>query len=106
MGGDFRGVIEFLLMAKRSEEAFNLAKLHGQMEMYTRVLGDEIAPEDAQNVAAHYESQHELGKAGHFYSLCGQYSKASSSSSSAARRRSIARSRSSARRATTCSPIH
>merc|ERR1719502_2506534 len=38
--GDFRGAIEFLLMAKRSEEAFNLAKLHGQMEMYARVQGD------------------------------------------------------------------
>lgn len=29
--GDFRGAIEFLLMAQRSDEAFNLAKAQNQV---------------------------------------------------------------------------
>ncbi|KAH8074262.1 hypothetical protein JL721_1813 [Aureococcus anophagefferens] len=74
--GDFRGAIEFLLMAKRSDEAFNLSKLHSQMDVYTAVLGDAIAPDDALSVAQHYEAVHELGLAGQFYALCGQYPRA------------------------------
>ena len=74
--GNFRGAIEFLLMAKCSEEAFALAKTHDCMDVYTKVLGDGIGPEEAQSVASFYEGQHELGQAGHFYSLCGQYARA------------------------------
>jgi WD repeat-containing protein 19 len=73
---DFRGAIEFLLMASRSLEAFNLAKSHACMELYTSVLGDKISPDDAMEVARYYETQSDLGKAGQFYSLCNQYNKA------------------------------
>ncbi|GMH58387.1 hypothetical protein TrST_g1003 [Triparma strigata] len=73
---DFRGAIEFLLMASRSEEAFALAKSHVCMELYTSVLGDKISPDDAREVAHYYETQNSLGKAGQFYSMCGQYNRA------------------------------
>eukprot|EP00952_Eustigmatos_sp_NYUAD-ZCMA_P003986 17468-Eustigmatos_ZCMA.PRE.1 len=33
--GDFRGAIEFLLMAQRSEESFNISKAQNQVETYT-----------------------------------------------------------------------
>ena len=33
--GDYKGAIEFLLMAKRSEDAFGLAKAHDQMDAYS-----------------------------------------------------------------------
>jgi len=74
--GDFRGAIEFLLMAQRSEEAFELSKAHGHMELYTSVLGDRMSPDDALNVAKHFESIHESALAGKFYAVCGQYAKA------------------------------
>lgn len=35
--GDWKGAIEFLLMAKRTSDAFNLAKTHGQMDVFTKV---------------------------------------------------------------------
>jgi WD repeat-containing protein 19 len=73
---DFRGAIEFLLMASRSLEAFNLAKSHVCMDLYTSVLGDKISPDDALEVAHYYETQNDLGKAGQFYSMCGQYNRA------------------------------
>jgi len=74
--GDFRGAIEFLLMAQRSEEAFNLAKSQNQVETYAKVLGEHISPDEARNVAHYYETRQDLGKAGRFYGLCGQYARA------------------------------
>ena len=63
--GDFRGAIEFLLLAHRADEAFALAKAHeGQMDAYTALLGDDIGPDDALNVAQYYESVHAPGTAG------------------------------------------
>ncbi|CAN0224902.1 unnamed protein product, partial [Hapterophycus canaliculatus] len=41
-----------------------------------KVLGTDVSPEDALSVARFYEGQHELGKAGKFYSLCGQHHRA------------------------------
>lgn len=36
--GDWEGAIEFLLMAKRTADAFSLAKSHAQMGTFTKVL--------------------------------------------------------------------
>jgi WD repeat-containing protein 19 len=35
--GNYRGAIEFLLMAKCSDDAFNLAKAHECMDVFTKV---------------------------------------------------------------------
>lgn len=40
--GDWKGAIEFLLMAKRTTDAFSLAKSHGQMDVFTKVY--EVLP--------------------------------------------------------------
>ena len=73
---DWRGAIEFLLMAQRHDEAFALAKAHSEMESYTGVRGDALAADDALRVAKYYETQRELGSAGRFYALCGQHHRA------------------------------
>jgi len=36
--GDFRGAIEFLLLAKKRDDAFALASSHGEMELYVQAL--------------------------------------------------------------------
>ncbi|CAM9457863.1 unnamed protein product [Phaeothamnion confervicola] len=74
--GDWRGAIEFLLMARRSDDALALAKEHGQVEVFAAALGDAISPEEALAVARHFESQREPGRAGRFYALCGQHHRA------------------------------
>jgi WD repeat-containing protein 19 len=70
--GNFRGAIEFLLLAACTEEAFQLAKVHECMDVFTKSLGDGIDSTQAASVAAYYEGLNQLGNAGHFYSLCGQ----------------------------------
>ncbi|CAM9696622.1 unnamed protein product [Ectocarpus sp. 12 AP-2014] len=74
--GDWEGAIEFLLMAKRTADAFSLAKSHARMDIFTKVLGNDVSPDDALSVARFYEGKQELGKAGKFYSLCGQHHRA------------------------------
>jgi WD repeat-containing protein 19 len=73
---DFRGAIEFLLIANKSDEAFKIAQTNGIVEIYTNILGDTICAEDALRVAHFYEKAQDNGKAGKFYAMCGQYSRA------------------------------
>lgn len=64
---DYSGAIEFMLLANRSEDAFNLAQNDpkgGLMEAYTNCLDDRITVEDARRVAIYYEKKTEFGKAG------------------------------------------
>jgi WD repeat-containing protein 19 len=61
---NFRGAIEFLLMAKKSEEAFKLAQSNNQVDTYASLLGENIAGEDAIKVAHFYEKAQDFGKAG------------------------------------------
>jgi WD repeat-containing protein 19 len=70
---DYGGAIEFLLMAQKSEEAFQLAQTHDQMAVYAKALGDTITQEEATDIARYYEQQQNWGKAGEFYTVCGKY---------------------------------
>lgn len=73
---DFRGAIEFLLLANKHDDAIKLAQTHSLVEVYASFLGDTISAEHALKVAHYYEKAQEFGKAGKFYSMCGQYPKA------------------------------
>ena len=73
---NYRGAIEFLMMANKSEDAFNLAQSHSQVDVYASLLGDNIAGEDALRVAHYYEKIQDLGQAGKYYALCSQYQRA------------------------------
>lgn len=73
---NFRGAIEFLLMANKSEDAFKLAQGENLIETYTGVQGDSISVEEARKVAAYYEKMSDYGKAGKFFCMSGQYPRA------------------------------
>jgi hypothetical protein len=59
--GDFRGAIEFLLIAKRHEEAFQIAKDHDEVEMFASALGTEASEAENQRIATFYESKSNWG---------------------------------------------
>eukprot|EP01035_Chromulina_nebulosa_P018174 gene18174-23832_t len=73
---DFRGAIEFLLIANKSEDAFKLAITNNLMDIYTSFIQDTISADDAEKIANYYEKQQDFGKAGRYYSICGKYAKA------------------------------
>lgn len=61
---DYRGAMEFMLIANKSEEAFKLAQTNGIVEVYAGFLGDHMSSEDALRVANFYEKTQDYGKAG------------------------------------------
>jgi len=73
---DFRGAIEFLLLAKKSADAFELATSHDKMDVFENVLGGDGTPEEYNNIAKYWETKQSWAKAAEFYSIAGQYHKA------------------------------
>lgn len=63
-------------MSKCNEEAFNLARLHGLMELYGDSLGKEANPEEYESVALHFENENNNYLAGKFYLLASSYAEA------------------------------
>jgi len=74
--GNYAGAIEFLLMAKRQSEAFELAKTYDGMDMYAEKLGKNGKAENYIQIAKYFENKKDWGRAAHFYAICCQYHKA------------------------------
>lgn len=74
--GDTRTAIEFYLLAKRSEEAFDVAAKNEQMDALTAALGAGGTPEEYKKVAQYYEDRHDHLKAGEFWLLYRDFGKA------------------------------
>ena len=60
---DYRGTIEFLLIANKIDDAFKLAAQQNMMETFTSFLGESISSEDAVKVANFYEKLSDFSKA-------------------------------------------
>ena len=74
--GDFNSAIQFLILSKCVDEAFQLAKQHGKMDLFADIIGDEASIEDYQSIAVYFESERNSLQAGKFYYKAGQHSKA------------------------------
>lgn len=73
--GDYNSAIQFLVISKCVDEAFQLAQQHGKMNLFAEIIGDEATPEDYNSMALHFESEKNGLQAGRFYYKAGHYSK-------------------------------
>lgn len=73
---DYASAIQFLVMSKCNDEAFQLAQQHKQMEVYADIIGTSATPEDYQSIALYFENEKKHLLAGKFFLLCQQYSRA------------------------------
>ncbi|KAJ1556127.1 WD repeat-containing protein 19, partial [Cladochytrium tenue] len=78
---DFRSVVEFLVMAGMTDEAFEVAqvkdmKQHGVMDHFAGLVQNEATPELLGLIAEHFESCGEMFQAGQFYLRTKSYPKA------------------------------
>ena len=71
--GDYASAIQFLVMSKCTEEAFNLARMHGQLELYAESLGQEANPEEYESVAMQFENDNNFYLAGKYYMYASSY---------------------------------
>ena len=74
--GDFNSAIQFLILSKCVDEAFQLAKQHGKMDLFADIIGDEASTEDYHSIAVYFESERNSLQAGRFFAKAGQPSKA------------------------------
>uniref|UniRef100_A0A6I8R870 WD repeat-containing protein 19 n=1 Tax=Xenopus tropicalis TaxID=8364 RepID=A0A6I8R870_XENTR len=75
--GDYGSAIQFLVLSKCNDEAFQLAQQHNQMEIYADIIGSEnTSTEDYQSIALYFEGEKKHFQAGKFFLLCGQYERA------------------------------
>ena len=70
---NWAGAIEFLLMAKRGEEAYELAHKHDEMAVYADAIKHKGSGSEYVKIAKYYEEKAEWGKAGDFLAMCGKY---------------------------------
>ncbi|CAH1776664.1 unnamed protein product [Owenia fusiformis] len=73
---DYASAIQFLVMSKCNDEAFQLAQEHRQMEIYADIIGTDATPEDYQSIALYFENEKNHFFAGKFFLLCTQYQRA------------------------------
>lgn len=73
---DHRNTIEFLLYAKRMEEAFDIAEANDAMGIFVKLLGDGAPAAEYLKAARFYESRGEHEQAGDLYHQCHQHSQA------------------------------
>ncbi|XP_038055636.1 WD repeat-containing protein 19-like isoform X2 [Patiria miniata] len=73
---DFGSAIQFLVMSKCNDEAFQLAQQHNQMEIYADIIGEDATQEDYQSIALYFENEKNHLMAGKFFLLCQQYGRA------------------------------
>ncbi|KAL0053124.1 hypothetical protein WJX82_001225 [Trebouxia sp. C0006] len=73
---DYQAAVEFLLIARQPQQAFEVAQTHGQMDAYVCSMGAHPTSEDCVRVAAYYETRGNLDAAAQLYAQCGQSHKA------------------------------
>jgi len=73
---DWRTAIEFLILSKAAEEAFELATSHDEMPTFTAALSKGGSPVQYQAVASYYELKGEFGRSGDFWLEAKDYPRA------------------------------
>lgn len=62
--GDFNSAIQFLILSKCVDEAFQLAQQHGKMDLFADLIGNEASVEDYRSIAIYFESEKNYLQAG------------------------------------------
>ncbi|RZB40660.1 WD repeat-containing protein 19 [Asbolus verrucosus] len=78
---DYTSAIKFLVLSKCNEEAFDLARKHGKMQLYGEILlntlsPDELRPQDFNSVALHFENERNNLLAGIYWFHAKEFGKA------------------------------
>ncbi|VDK22300.1 unnamed protein product [Taenia asiatica] len=74
--GDFASAIQFLVLSKCNNAAYELALKHRKMEVYANVIGRDGSPDEYKSIAVHFECERNSLLAGKFFLYAKQYAKA------------------------------
>lgn len=74
--GNICGAIEFLLLAKNEEEAYNMAERHDEMETFEQGIGEKGTRDQHMTIARYYEQRNLLTQAAKHYAFAEEYAMA------------------------------
>ncbi|KAL1529596.1 hypothetical protein AB1Y20_000539 [Prymnesium parvum] len=74
--GEIRAAIEFLVLAKKTDDAFQLAISNNLMDTFTQAGQGSFSLEENKKIAQYYETNGEFKSAGEYWFICKDYSKA------------------------------
>ena len=74
--GNFNYAIEFLIREGRSDDAFKIAELHSQVDVFAKLIGDDGNKQQYEAIAKYFDSHQQLMDAGKFYGKAGYSGKA------------------------------
>ena len=70
--GDAAAAIEFLLIGRKVDDAFQLARERSEMDVFVSCLGDTGTPEEYRRLAKFFEKENDFARAGDMYGACGE----------------------------------
>jgi WD repeat-containing protein 19 len=70
--GDHRGAIEFSILSRRGDLAFNVAKTTNEMAFFADQIGDHGSQKQYRDIASYYESKDDFPQAAIFHERCGE----------------------------------
>ncbi|KAA3676291.1 WD repeat-containing protein 19 [Paragonimus westermani] len=73
---DHASAIQFLVLSKCLDTAFQLAQKHRKMELYAEYIGQDANVSEYQSIAHYFENEKNWYMAGKFYLMAKQYEKA------------------------------
>ena len=73
---DFSSAIQFLVISRCVDEAFQLAQQHAKMDLFADIVGEDATPEDNHSIAVYFETERNHLQAGRFYQRAGEHGKA------------------------------
>lgn len=73
--GDYTTALEYLVMSKNYETAFEVARQNGQIKLFADILGDQASQDDLTKIALYYEQERNFLLTGKYYALAGQNEK-------------------------------
>ncbi|XP_023331956.1 WD repeat-containing protein 19 [Eurytemora carolleeae] len=73
---DFSSAIQFLVLSRCVDEAFQLAQQNAKMDLFADIVGDGASPEDYHSIAVYFEGERNHLQSGRFYYRAGEHSKA------------------------------
>ena len=80
--GEHTTALEYLVLSKNYDTAFEVARKNGEMELFANILGDQAQQEDYNKIGLYYENELKFLLSGKYFALAGHHSKVPYQSSS------------------------
>lgn len=73
--GDHTAALEYLVLSKNYDTAFEVARKNGEVQLFADILGDQAQQEDYNKIGLYYENERKYLLSGKYFALAGHHIK-------------------------------